>query len=41
MLTAFLVAIGTFFVLYAVLLVLRYRVAAVEDRVRDLDERLA
>jgi len=40
MLTAFLVAIGTFFVLYAVLLVLRYRVAAVEDRVRDLDERL-
>ncbi len=39
--TAFLVAMGTFFVLYAVLLMLRYRVAAVEDRVRDLDEQLA
>jgi heme exporter protein C len=39
--TAFLMAMGTFFVLYAVMLVLRYRVAAVEDRVRDLDERLA
>jgi len=39
--TAFLVAMGTFFVLYTVLLLLRYRVAAVEDRVRDLDERLA
>jgi heme exporter protein C len=41
MLTAFLVAMGAFFVLYVVLLVLRYRVAAVEDRVSDLDERLA
>lgn len=39
--TAFLVAMATFFVLYAVLLVLRTRVAAVEDRVRDLDEQLA
>ena len=39
--TAFLVAMGTFFVLYALLLVLRCRVAAVEDRVRDLDESLA
>jgi hypothetical protein len=39
--TAFSVAMGTFFVLYLLLLVLRYRVAAVEDRVRDLDERLA
>lgn len=39
--TAFGVAMGTFFVLYVVLLLLRYRVAAVEDRVRDLDERLA
>jgi len=39
--TAFLVAMGTFFLLYAALLVLRYRVAAIEDRVRDLDERLA
>ena len=38
---AFLVAMGTFFVLYTVLLILRYRVASVEDRVRDLDERLA
>jgi heme exporter protein C len=41
MLTAFLVALGTFFVLYAVLLLVRYRVASVEERVRDLDERLA
>ena len=32
---------GTFFVLYGVLLLLRYRVTAVEDRVRDLDDRLA
>jgi heme exporter protein C len=39
--TAFLVAMGTFFLLYAALLVLRYRVAVIEDRVRDLDERLA
>jgi heme exporter protein C len=41
MLTAFLFSMGTFFVVYCVLLMLRYRVAAVEDRVRDLDERLA
>ena len=40
MMTAFLVAMGTFFALYVVLLVLRYRVAAVEDRVAELDERL-
>jgi heme exporter protein C len=39
--TTFLVSMLAFFVLYATLLALRYRLAAVEDRVRDLDEQLA
>jgi len=38
---SFLFCMGTFFVLYACLLMLRMRVAAQEDRVRDLTETLA